>query len=84
MSKIHSPVPFFDTLAEMQNPYRHKVTTVAHLLKDEPANAIEDYQYSSEFLYSYRGSQDTFTTYRREIEHFLHWCWLVKTRRIPR
>jgi site-specific recombinase XerD len=80
MSKIHSPVPFFDTLAEMQNPYRHKVTTVAHLLKDEPANAIEDYQYSSEFLYSYRGSQDTFTTYRREIEHFLHWCWLVKNK----
>jgi site-specific recombinase XerD len=83
MSKINPPMPFFDTLAEMQNPYRHKVTTVAHLLTNEPAepaNAIEDYQYSSEFLYSYRGSQDTFTTYRREIEHFLHWCWLVKNK----
>jgi site-specific recombinase XerD len=77
MSKIKPPIPFFDTLTEMPNPYRQKVTSVVHLLADEPPNAIEDYQYASEFLYSYRGSPDTFSTYRREIEHFLHWCWLV-------
>src|SRR5688572_23487473 len=78
MSKMKPPLPFFDTLDAMQNPYRNRVTSVAHLLKDEPENAVDDYQYASEFLYSYRGSQDTFTTYRREIEHFLHWCWLVR------
>ncbi|MES2624574.1 MAG: tyrosine-type recombinase/integrase [Pseudomonadota bacterium] len=77
MKKIKPPIPFFDTLDEMPNPYRQKVTTVSHLLSDELPNAVDDYQYASEFLYSYRGSQDTFTTYRREIEHFLHWCWLV-------
>ncbi len=72
------PVPFFDTLEEMANPYKQRIASVKHLLDDEPANAVEDYQYASEFLYSYRGSPDTFSTYRREIEHFLHWCWLIE------
>jgi site-specific recombinase XerD len=72
-----APVPFFDTLEQMQNPYRHRVTSLKHLLDDEPPHALEDYQYASEFLYSYRGSPDTFSTYRREIEHFLHWSWLI-------
>lgn len=80
MSLTKSPVPFFDTLEEMQNPYKHRITSVTHLLTDEPAHAVEDYQFASEFLYSYRGSPDTFSTYRREIEHFLHWCWLVEKR----
>src|SRR5687767_11203044 len=72
------PAPFFDTLAEMPNPYRERVTSLKHLLEDEPDNAISDYQYASEFLYSYRGSPDTYSTYRREIEHFLHWSWLIE------
>lgn len=72
------PAPFFDTLAEMPNPYRERVKTLKHLLEDEPPHALEDYQYASEFLYSYRGSPDTFSTYRREIEHFLHWSWLIE------
>jgi site-specific recombinase XerD len=72
------PAPFFDTLAEMPNPYRERVKSLKHLLEDEPRHALEDYQYASEFLYSYRGSPDTFSTYRREIEHFLHWSWLIE------
>jgi site-specific recombinase XerD len=72
------PAPFFDTLAEMPNPYRERVKSLKHLLDDEPPHAVEDYQYASEFLYTYRGSPDTFSTYRREIEHFLHWSWLVE------
>ena len=78
MSINKSPPAFFDTLGEMQNPYKHPVTSLRHLLEDAPVHALEDYQLASEFLYSYRGSPDTFSTYRREIEHFLHWCWLVE------
>ena len=73
-----SPAPFFDTLEEMPNPYKSPVRDVSHLLRDSPDDAVADYQYASEFIYSYRGSPDTFSTYRREIEHFLHWCWLVR------
>lgn len=78
MSIKGSPLAFFDTLEAMNNPYRHRVSSVSHLINDEPEHAINDYQYASEFLYSYRGSKDTFSTYRREIEHFLHWCWLIQ------
>lgn len=77
MSDIKSPVAFFDTLEEMLNPFKNPVQSLDHLLADHPADAIADYQHASEFIYSYRGSPDTFSTYRREIEHFLHWCWLV-------
>ncbi|MXX07605.1 MAG: tyrosine-type recombinase/integrase [Gammaproteobacteria bacterium] len=73
-----SPAPFFDTLEEMPNPYKSPVRDVSHLLRDSSEDAVADYQYASEFIYSYRGSPDTFSTYRREIEHFLHWCWLVR------
>ena len=78
MPSSKSPAPFFDTLEEMPNPYKSPVRDVSHLLRDSPDDAVADYQYASEFIYSYRGSPDTFSTYRREIEHFLHWCWLVR------
>ncbi len=77
MSSPKSPLAYFDTLEEMPNPFKVPVTSLEHLLDDAPADALKDYQLASEFIYSYRGSPDTFSTYRREIEHFLHWCWLV-------
>ena len=72
------PKPFFDTLEELPNPYKSPVRDISHLLRNPPRDAISDYQYASEFIFSYRGSTDTFSTYRREIEHFLHWCWLIR------
>ena len=72
-----APLPYFDTLEAMPNPFKEPVSTLDHLLDDPPPEAVQDYQYASEFIYSYRGSPDTFSAYRREIEHFLHWCWLI-------
>lgn len=77
MNRIPVPRALFDTLDEMPNPFRHPVSSIAHLLDEPVENALTDYQLASEFLYSYRGSPDTFSTYRRELEHFLQWCWLV-------
>jgi len=84
MPNRKSPAPFFDTLEEMPNPYKSPVRDVPQLPGDSPTDAVSDYQYASEFIYSYRGSPDTFSTYRREIEHFLHWCWLVRKRSLNR
>lgn len=42
-----------------------------------------DFQHAIQFLYSYRGSKATFTAYRRELERFLQWCWLVKEKPLP-
>ena len=77
MSFNKIPVPYFDTLGAMRNPFKEPVSSLDHLMPDPPQDALLDYQHASEFIYSYRGSPDTFSTYRREIEHFLHWCWLV-------
>ena len=77
MTKPSQPTALFDTLEEMPNPFRTPVRSVAHLVSNPPASALQDYQFACEFLYSYRGSPDTFSTYRRELEHFLQWCWLI-------
>lgn len=74
---MKSPTAFFDTMGEMENPFKYPLSSVPHLSTDAPNDALADYQAASEFIYSYRGSPDTFSTYRREIEHMLHWCWLV-------
>jgi site-specific recombinase XerD len=71
------PAAFFDTMGEMENPFKTPISSVSHLSVNVPKDALADYQVASEFIYSYRGSPDTFSTYRREIEHMLHWCWLV-------
>lgn len=35
------------------------------------------YLHATQFLLSYRGSLDTFTAYRREIERYLQWCQCI-------
>ncbi|MBL4890736.1 MAG: site-specific integrase [Rhizobiaceae bacterium] len=77
MPNIAPPLAFFDTLDEMANPFKQPVKSLQHLAVDASAEAISDYQSAAEFIYSYRGSPDTFSTYRREIEHFLHWCLVI-------
>lgn len=75
------PHPLFDTLDSMPNPWREPPVISAAIRasckKPLPDSATDDYRHASEFLYSYRGSPDTFTAYRRELEHFLQWTWLV-------
>ena len=73
-----SPPPFFDSLESMPNPWRSPVTDLFKILGHSSAGALTDFQKASEFLYYYRGSADTFNAYRREIEHLLYWCWLVR------
>ena len=77
MSDTNPPLAFFDTLEEMPNPFKQPLKSLGHLAIDAPGEVIDDYQCAAEFIYSYRGSPDTFSTYRREIEHFLHWCLVV-------
>ena len=43
-----------------------------------PQYVSRDYQLALNFLYSYRGSPDTFTAYRRELERLLQWSWFVR------
>ena len=82
MKNIKSPKPFFDTMEEMPNPFKNPILKINIGEAVRLEGALDDYQYASEFIYSYRGSPDTFATYRREIEHFLHWSWLIAEKSI--
>ncbi len=72
------PQPFFDSIDFMQNPFRFHLQDVSQWLGESPPAALADFQIASQFLFHYRGSPDTFNTYRREIEHFLGWCWIIR------
>jgi len=83
MSNKATPKALFDTLEAMPNPFKENLARPETLLNASlPADAGQDFQYASEFIYSYRGSADTFSTYRREIEHFCQWLWLVAEKSI--
>lgn len=69
--------PLFDTRSKMPNPWREPPLLPPVVREHAPVSATEDFRRACEFLYSYRGSADTHTAYRRELEHVLQWCWLV-------
>ena len=74
-------VPIFDNLNYMANPFRQgfNVSEPTLALTTIPANALNaDALCCAQFLYTYRGSLDTFASYRREIERFVQWCWFVE------
>lgn len=45
---------------------------------DGDSDREQDHQYSCQFLHQYRHSADTFTAYRRDVERFLQWLWLIE------
>lgn len=47
-----------------------------------PEFAKKDYQHARNFLLAYKNNKETFKTYRREIERFLQWSWLIQKKSI--
>mgnify|MGYP000090055609 CR=1 FL=1 len=86
------PIPVFDTLEEVIDQYKtiyaddnpHQVIRqwLTHCFAGTkiilPSFAVKDYQMALNFLYSYRGSTDTFGAYRRDLERLLQWSWFVR------
>ena len=73
-----TPRPLFDTLEHLKHSLTRIEPAVADYLNSaKPDNTTDDYRHALEFLYSYRGSSDTFGSYRREIERLLQWSWFV-------
>src|ERR1700733_12572327 len=73
------PIPqaLFDTLENLSN---NTESVYQHLKTLCIESAEHEFKLCQEFLKSYGNSSDTFTAYRREIERFLHWAWLVSKR----
>jgi site-specific recombinase XerD len=69
------PRPLFDTIENINEPIPDCVKLY---LKNINLSGVEqEFEFGHKFLDSYSGSYDTFNAYRREIERFLHWCWLI-------
>ncbi|MCF7980550.1 MAG: tyrosine-type recombinase/integrase [Pseudomonadales bacterium] len=80
MTKIPtSPQPLFDTLENLKlslgQPTVEPISI--YFQSSQILKADEDYRHANEFLYSYRGSKDTFASYRREVERLLQWSWFI-------
>jgi site-specific recombinase XerD len=80
---MKSPLPLIDNLTHLNNPYRHPAVITdeqsSRFAADLKADEINlELTLALQFLYSYRGSPDTFATYRREIERLLQWAWFVE------
>ena len=69
-------LPLFDSLDNIKDNDAHVCLSFDEF-KD-------DYNQALIFLKSYTGSLGTFNAYRREVERFLHWSWLIKEQSIIR
>jgi site-specific recombinase XerD len=90
------PTPVFDTIKDVIDQYKSiYVDGDPHQIIEQwlnhcfartkitlPPFAIKDYQVALNFLYSYRGSTDTFGAYRRDLERLLQWSWFVRQQSI--
>lgn len=53
----------------------HVLAMPKHL---DAEKVLEDYRSSLDFLLSYSASNDTFKSYRREIDRFILWLWFIQ------
>lgn len=68
-------LPLFDTLDHI-----HKNVDYVIL---PPGPFQQDFNHALNFLKSYRGSQGTFNSYRRETERLLQWAWHIRGLTLP-
>jgi site-specific recombinase XerD len=93
MSSVsYIPVPVFDTREDVIDQYKEVYANerpqdvihqwlmhcFAKTKTSIPTFAVKDYQHALNFLYSYRGSKDTFDVYRRDVERLVQWSWFVR------
>lgn len=68
------PTPLFDTLEYLDEA---NATGLKASLPQAISTAQQDYGLTINFLQAYRGSAETFKSYRREIERLLQWSWFI-------
>ncbi len=90
--KNYNPTPIFDTLSEtielyqsiyeQDNPRQHIKQWLNQCFKSSTIKlasfSTKDYEIALKFLYSYRGSKQTFDAYRRELERLIQWSWFIR------
>ena len=67
---ISIPRPIFDDIRHFELQQSPEITYV------------NDFKIAQAFLLAYKGSKDTFKTYRREVERLLQWAWSIENKSI--
>lgn len=82
MTYKYAPIPLFDALRYLDASFNTQIFQIKSLLPGDIAidNVIADYKYTCLFLQAYRGSAETFKSYRREIERLLQWLWFYQAK----
>lgn len=79
MTQQYTPIPLFDALEHLSPTLDASLNIQSYLPKElDPTLVHTDYQQAYQFLYAYRGSEETFKSYRREIERLLQWSWFIQ------
>jgi site-specific recombinase XerD len=78
MTLEHTPTPLFDSLEHLSHDIQMPVEIQSRLSAAVLKNAMSDYSHTCQFLHAYRGSADTYKSYRREIERLLQWSWFIQ------
>jgi site-specific recombinase XerD len=79
MAAEHVPIPLFDSLDYLTISSDIQLPSIQPYLPSSiPATEIiSDYKHACYFLHAYRGSAETFKSYRREVERLLQWSWFL-------
>lgn len=69
------PQPLFGDITDLATAPHPQIQGYLNALNLPEVQA--EYQLGKKFLDNYNASYDTFNSYRREVEKFLHWSWLI-------
>lgn len=77
---IYTPSPLFDDLAHLSETATMQAALITERLPATVSaeKVLRDYQQTQQFLLAYRGSAETFKSYRRETERLLQWTWFIR------
>lgn len=80
MDKEYMPIPLFDVLEHLNQSFEMQLPLIQSYLPGDISShtVASDYKRTCDFLYAYRGSAETFKSYRREIERLLQWSWFLR------
>lgn len=76
-----TPFPLFDTLEQLK-PTHQCIIDWMNSKKASIPTIDQEYEACVLFLENYQGSPDTYNTYRRELERFCQWAWLIEKQTI--
>jgi integrase len=82
MAHESTPIPLFDALEHLDSSFNRQISHIQSRLPNNISTneVFSDYKHTCNFLHAYRGSAETFKSYRREIERLLQWSWFICTK----